>query len=311
MPKIRIWLWLALLCCTLPLWAEGDRDFGDHQEIWVDSEEEFLAAVAPNTTIHLHSQLLDALIFTAEHWDINTEYANFAYVFDGVQLVIQNLHNFSIIGDPDARSRILAQPRYANVLTFKNCEEITLLNLDCGHADEGYCTGGVLAFENCHGIRIENCDLWGCGTEGITLTESSWLSCADTTIRDCSYSILSLYDSYGAEFRNCVMRNNREFSLLNVYNCREVSFANCVIYDNSAADDFGHGYLLYSSASVINFSECAIFNNNVNELLNTQDGVSFQHCTMFGNQPQSYVPGYDEGRAEDSDPDEEYYYEEW
>ncbi len=312
MPKMRIWLWLALLCFTLPLLAEGDKDFSDHREIWVSGEEEFIRAIAPNTTIHLYSQMLDQLTFSGQYSDLNPEYVSFEPVFDGVQLVIQNVHSFSIIGDPDTRSRILAQPSYANVLTFKNSEELTLLNLDCGHAEEGYCTGGVLSFENCHGIRIANCDLWGCGTEGITLSESSWLTCADTTIRDCSYSILSLYNSYGAEFSNCVMRNNREFSLINVAECREVKFKNCVIYDNSAANDWGSGYLVNASKSEILFSECAIFNNNVNDLMNSPDGIRYEYCTVFGNKNWGSSPSYEEGREDDSSQEEEYYYdEEW
>ncbi|HQP27244.1 MAG TPA: right-handed parallel beta-helix repeat-containing protein [Candidatus Syntrophosphaera sp.] len=309
MPKKMIWLWLALLCLMLPLWAEGDRDFSEHREIWVSGEEEFLAAVAPNTTIHMYSMFLESLCFTEEHAGLNPEYTEFEEVYDGFQLVSKELHNCSNIWEPETRSQILAQPRYANVLTFRNCEEINLQNLRCGHMEEGYCMGGVFNFENCHVINIENCDLWGCGIEGITLTDSSWLSCVDTTIRDCSYSILSLFDSYGVEFRKCVMFNNREFSLLNISNCHEVSFTNCVIYDNSAGDGFVSGYVLNTSSSEIIFSECAIFNNNVSGLLNSREGVSFEHCTVFGNHKRDYRPYYEEDLEEDSDPEDDYYYD--
>ncbi len=285
---------LLMLGTALPISA-GDRDFTEQSEVWVSSEEEFLEAIAPNTSIIISSPR--GFVFRGDHANANPEFVLFEEVFDGKQLVIQNAHNLSIYGYTERRSQILAEPRYANVLTFRNCERIKLANLDCGHFDEGYCTGGVLSFENCHGIDIENCDLWGCGTEGITLLESSRLTCSDTTIRDCSYYILSLQESYGAEFNRCVMRNNREFDQLNFVNCRQVEFKNCVIYDNSATNAWNSGYLIRIADSNVTFSECAIFNNNVAELANSEDGLRFKRCTIFGNKPwsedQDYYEDYD------------------
>lgn len=290
---------LLLASIVLPLTAAKKERFAPPREVWVSNEQEFLEAIAPNTTIRFESMLRPYLSFTDEFSGMTSDYVNFEEVYDGVQLVIQGVPNLSIVGDPDTSSQVLTIPRYAYVLMFKNCKNLSLANLDCGHYDEGYCTGGVLGFENCDGIEISNCDLWGCGTEGISLWNSSGLNCSNTTIRDCSYSILSLYDSRDIQFSYCVMRNNREFTLLNFVNCQKVGFSNCVIYDNSSAEGYGNSYLIYTNGSGISFNECAIFNNNVSELMNTSKGISFRNCTIFGNRIWAYVPGYDEGRAED------------
>ncbi|MCB5246503.1 MAG: right-handed parallel beta-helix repeat-containing protein [Candidatus Cloacimonetes bacterium] len=313
MRKNVIWfgLALALLSLALPLAALEFSAYTDAREILVSGEQEFVEAIAPNTTIRLAPITTDYLTFTGEFAGLNPDHVSFEEVFDGLQIVIHDVQNLSIFGDAEQMSQILALPRYANVLTFRNCDGLSLANLDCGHYEEGYCTGGVLGFEDCSGVTIFNCNLWGCGIEGISLMNTTGLDCSFTTIRDCSYSILSLFNSRNISFSYCVMRNNREFDLLNFSNCARVEFHNCVIYDNSSANDWGSGNLINSSGSEILFSECAIFNNNVDELLNASDGVYFEHCSIFNNKNWGYRPFYDEGRAEDGDPGEEYYYEEW
>lgn len=291
MRKTKICLLVVVLMLVTALrLSAGDKVYTEQSEVWVNNEEEFVGAIAPNTAIKLNSQWTGILTFPGEYLGEISDFVNFTEGFDGAQIVIHDVHNLSITGDPDILSQILAQPRYAYTLMFKNCEGITLANLNCGHTDEGYCTGGVLGFENCHGIKIDNCDLWGCGTEGITLWESSRLDCTNTTIRDCSYSILSLYDSGFVSFSNCVMRNNREFDLLNFVNCAKVEFKNCVIYDNSATSYWSTGSLINSRQSEVSFSECAIFNNSVTGLTDTTDQIVFEHCAIFGNKERVAVP---------------------
>ncbi len=76
-----------------------------------------------------------------------SKYIHFEEVFDGVQLVISEVENLSIIGREDFHSLFLSPYRYANVLTFVDCQDITLQWLNCGHDVEG------LLHRRCAGFR--------------------------------------------------------------------------------------------------------------------------------------------------------------
>lgn len=155
-------------------------------------------------------------------------------VYDGKELHISYMKNLTIEGEGDTRSIIKVRPRYSYIFSFDNCKDITLRNLELGHTDGGYCLGGVLNFINTKGIRIESCDLYGCGTEGITATDCMNLDCYYSIIRDCSYSIMTIKNVKGQlNFVECQFLRNKEYSLINGdKNCDPMHFTNCVFKDN-------------------------------------------------------------------------------
>ena len=81
-------------------------------------------------------------------------------MFDGYQLVLDQCKNLIIQGTKGAA--LIVRPRYAYVISFRSAHNIVLRNLTLGHTDEGYCEGGVLEFDGCEGVQIDNCDLYGC-----------------------------------------------------------------------------------------------------------------------------------------------------
>ena len=254
------------------------------REISVKSTAAFLEAIAPHTTIHIHMNEIDPIIFSGfEAGDVN-QYCRFEYAYDGVQLVIHDVEGLSIIGPEEIRARILTPYSYANVIYFDKCKDLSLQWLNCGHDIEGYCTGGVLAFNECQDVEIKNCDLWGCGIEGLSIYNSSGFDVSYTTIRDCSYSIMSIFESSDLSFSYCLMHDNREFDLLIFNNSKRVSFENCVIWNNNAAGGLYANNLINCVGSAVSFTQCAIFNNSVQNLSNEGAVIDFQNCIVFGNQ---------------------------
>ena len=254
------------------------------REISVKSTEAFLRAIAPHTTIYIHMNEIDPIIFNEYEAGDVTQYCRFEYAYDGVQLVVHDVEGLSIIGPEEVRARILTPYSYANVIYFENCKDLSLQWLNCGHDVEGYCTGGVFAFDKCQEVEITNCDLWGCGTEGLSIYNSSGFDVSYTTIRDCSYGIMSIFDSSDISFSYCMMHDNREFDLLSFHNSKAVSFENCVIWNNNAAGGLYANNLINSDNSSVSFLQCAIFNNSVRSINNEGAVIDFQNCIMFGNQ---------------------------
>ena len=186
-----------------------------------------------------------------DHYDeYNKPRLGWSDQFDGKELDIAGMSNLTIEGEGDMAG-IIVEPRYAYVLSFFNCKDITLRNLTLGHTDSGYCQGGVVAIRGCQNTVIEGCDLYGCGTEGIGADRSNGLQCKNTIIRDCSYQIMTLEHCKNFSFTDCNFYNCREFSLINVSFCEEVTFTKCDIHDND-------GELFSVSGNPIRMVNCTI-----------------------------------------------------
>ncbi len=304
----------AILCCltlivvlaiVAPLAAAKTSKSNVMKEIRPTNEREFLKAIGSNTVIDL-SDLEDGYFVLSGKKTLGmSRNAHYEEVFDGNQLIISDVDGLTLLGTERGLSLIMAEPRYANVITFRNCRNLRFENMSLGHTDFGYCTGGVLEFDNCQGISISNCELWGCGTEGITATDCRNLECELSTIYNCTYSAMTLVGVKGATFTNCVIRDNVEFNTLNFRNCQNVEFIGCAIFDNNAFGIWGTSYLINANATRVDFTDCAIFRNNVHELTNNPKMVRFDSCAIFKNE---YEP------IEDSREDEywDYHYdEEW
>ena len=177
--------------------------------VHVSTVDEFLEAIGPNTSIYLEDGVYD-LSTASSYGGYGSQY----YVWkdtgvDGPQLVICNLRGLSITGGGADKVTISAEPRYAEVLAFDNCQEIELSNFTAGHSQEpGYCVGGVLYFNESGNVQVSGCSLYGCGVWGVTAIDSSDIAVKDTEIYECSNGDI------------------------NLSRCRNVSFDNCDIHDN-------------------------------------------------------------------------------
>ncbi|MBR4473800.1 MAG: right-handed parallel beta-helix repeat-containing protein [Oscillospiraceae bacterium] len=174
-------------------------------EVTVFTADEFLAALGPDRTIVLDTDLLD-LSAASDYGVLGGEYYFWRDWYDGPELVIQNVQNLSIraASDDPASCTVAAVPRYANVLAFLDCSGIRISGLTAGHTQgQGACTGGVLSFESCNDIEIAFCRLYGCGILGIETSYCSNLRVSDCEIYDCSQGGVRLYLTESVSFRGC------------------------------------------------------------------------------------------------------------
>ena len=98
-----------------------------------DSKESLVARKA-----YLNKGYYDMLDFERE----NTDNIFKEEVFDGNQLVVSNISNVTVVGD---NSTLLVNPRYANVICFRECSNIKLIGLTLGHTPKGKLYGICLA----------------------------------------------------------------------------------------------------------------------------------------------------------------------
>ena len=212
-----------------------------HKYIEISDTNEFISNFSSNNKLVLNKGYYDMLDFERE----NTDNIFKEEVFDGNQLVVSNISNVTVVGD---NSTLLVNPRYANVICFRECSNIKLIGLTLGHTPrKGSCMGSVLRFENCNNIKLDSLELFGCGTYGIELENCTNIRTNGTKIFECSYGALSIINS------------NLEFSNSMIYDCNKTV-----------------GCIIEATNSQLDFNNVSIFNNYIDNYL-----ISLESSSLF------------------------------
>ena len=287
MTQKNLYQWLLAMLAMLPLSnAMNAQGTSGRLELVVSNEKDFINALGNERTIilregthlNLSKVLEDKSLFVQPGRAFLEDAANrpkkassmiiSEAIFDGRQLTLTEFHDLTIRGERDCQ--IVVEPRYAFVLSFINCRNISIECLTLGHTEEGYCMGGVVGLIGCDIVTIESCDMYGCGTYGIEAETSQVLRVFRSIIRDCSYGIMVLRDIQDAIFINCDFYRNREFGLLNVYeNCRQIHFDDCRFAQNKG--------LLFNLETEVEFYNCEVHHTGeVGELEDYNQGPSIE-----------------------------------
>ena len=184
--------------------SNGPADDPNATVIKVSTVDDFLAAIGPNTIIELAEGTYD--LSTAKDYASSAgKYYSWNDIYDeGGELEIHNLDNLTIRGAGTDKTVIAAVPRYANVIRFSNCDDISVSKLTAGHTKEpGFCAGGVLLFDYCNNAVIDNCGLFGCGTVGVTASNSNDIKVNSTQIYECSNGAVESYSSRNVRVEDC------------------------------------------------------------------------------------------------------------
>lgn len=205
----------------------------------VSTVDEFLAAIAPDTTIELAEG--DYALYTASNYGgrSGSDYYAWARAYDGPMLEIRGVENLVITGAGADKVTLTAEPRYANVLSFVSCRNVTISQLTAGHTrDAGVCSGGVLRFEDCRDCAVRGCGLFGCGTLGVEGVDCSALAVEDTDVYECSYGAFFFTGCrdtriVGGEVRDCGRRlSGPAMCLLSLQSCDGVTVSALKVHDN-------------------------------------------------------------------------------
>ncbi len=233
------------------------------EPVTVDNVGDLILNLRDGAEISLEPGTYNITEYLREHpdavaaWDYNTNdvYAWGLYDlgYDDPELQIIGLKDITIkAARPGELTEIVCEPRYANVLNFLRCCNVSLEGVTMGHTIEpGYCSGSVLSFQDCSLVRLEGVDLYGCGAYGVSAYDCYDFSMNNSIIRECTYGCLSITGSYSMSFSNVDFRDCEGYTMLE--------------FNYSAAD----------------FSDCS-FKNLAGTFLYVDDSahVSFAGCTM-------------------------------
>jgi polygalacturonase len=181
-------------------------------------------------------------------------------VFDGLQLVVTGVRHLTLRGEKGAN--LLASPRYAYTLVFRDCHELRLQDLTLGHTEAGECVGGVLRLEGCSGVLIEDCQLFGSGVVGLDLEGCTAVTVLRSTIRDCTSGALSAAGVQNLLLDRVDMQGNQSRPLIWIDSSRKVLLDSCRIEGNTGSELFWIG----PEAEGVSLRGCRIEGNQVKAL---------------------------------------------
>ncbi|MES3039518.1 MAG: right-handed parallel beta-helix repeat-containing protein [Bdellovibrionota bacterium] len=152
--------------------------------------------------------------------------------FDGTEVHIKGVKNLVLKSDGKGLPRIVADPTYAKVLTFRESENITISALMIGHDNPGYCEGAVLKFVGTNNVLInDRTELYGSGTYAVEAIGSQ-VKIDNSILRDGSYGII-VASSSTLEISKSFIKGNAEFDLFSVLDNSRVTVSNSTITKNS------------------------------------------------------------------------------
>lgn len=173
------------------------------REVTVTNVDELLAAIGPNTTVYLAAGDYD-LSVASGYGAGGSDYYKWRNTYDGPELILSGLENFHLVGEGADSTSILAEPRYADVLSYEDCENVSLTGITAGHTQApSDCSGGVLLFEGSNGVQVTDCSLFGCGILGIIASDCADILVKNTEIYDCTYGAVDIDDCENVLFENC------------------------------------------------------------------------------------------------------------
>ncbi|HEY8392732.1 MAG TPA: right-handed parallel beta-helix repeat-containing protein [Capillibacterium sp.] len=272
---------LYLLLGTFPLFIGDAVQAGSLPVITVSSPEEFIEAIGPDRIIRIET---DVLLLPDQLLPIDSEYVTQEEVWDGYQLLIHDVANMTITGAGEKPVQILAQPRYAYILAFANVENVRIEGVEAGHTpgDDG-CMAGVLSFQDCREIAIVRSILFGCGAEGVVLTNVDGLYFEDSVIRNCVYRIMIINQSQNCFFSYSTFIDNEGNYLIEIDNSQNICFSGCQIRNNNSYWSDYSSIFEVNQCEAVSVEDCLVEDNTAGWFIFHGTGLTVEGTPVENN----------------------------
>lgn len=231
------------------------------KEVTVSNVDELFAALGTDKNIKLKPGTYN--LSDLKQGYVDSKNISWEEVYDGNELVLKGISDLTIEGLGDEPVEIVVEPRYADVLTFLNCNNISIKNVKAGHTiEKGQCTGGVFNFDSSKGIAISDSILYGCGTYGIIANNTENLKLSDSIIEECTNGVMQISKCKNFEFSNSIFRKCESYGLFGFDTSTAVIFDKCEISENTAYNK-NTDMIAMSLSSDIKFTDCKFKNNTL------------------------------------------------
>lgn len=176
---------------------------GSDDTVTVSTAAELIRVIAPDAHIILKPGDYNFSDLTEEEISECGGYVSPDSLVQG-EITIYNAPGLTLEAEESGSVRLITENGYADVVTLVHCDGAVLKGLVIGHEiEKGECDADVLRIDTCEDVRVEECGLFGCGSDGIWAEKADRLTVTKTDIYECTSSIFSLVDTGEAVFDRC------------------------------------------------------------------------------------------------------------
>jgi hypothetical protein len=209
------------------------------QKLQASNLREFIAAIGSDRTIELSGAPFvlgasdergDLPANPAVHW--LGDGPNSGPNSGNVAAQIHGVHNLHVraLGD---RVAVLGKTP-AEVLGLSACDDVCFEGLILGHVEglEYGCVAPVLTLDHCRGVRLVDCELFGCGTEGVVATATQRIAMERCEVHTCRCGVAQFrgcedLQFTATRFRDCTILWQEGGFVFD--DCKRVAFTDCTV----------------------------------------------------------------------------------
>lgn len=211
----------------------GTGEKTDPDAVTVSTVAELIKTIAPDAYIILAPGTYNFSTITEEEIADCSNYVDKDYLLKYENLMISDVTGLTLEAAEDGMVELVTENGGASVLEIAKSDNVTLRGLTCGHeVERGKCDGSVLYAEDCKNLTIEDCRLYGCGTDGIWTQRVDGLTVTGTEIYECTHGLVYLFHTDNVTFRDCNMHDSTGYDMIKLQNGWNILFDGCNITDN-------------------------------------------------------------------------------
>lgn len=240
---------------------ENREEYKYKNNVTVSTVEEFVNALQSNTRITMKEGVYN--LSEVE-----------AYGDEGMGLFAY-LENITIEAEENANVEICVDNGFDDVILLVSCNNVVLRGLTLGHhVEPGECDGDVIHMSYCYNVTIDKCSLYGSGAYGISADSSSYVDITNTDIYECTYGLMSLYNSSSVYCYDSNLRDTKGYGMICVYDSYYTGFYNCVFSGNEC---YGDSCLIENEEGNDVYLTGCTFRNNTYQYFSNYE-VTYEEC---------------------------------
>lgn len=260
-----------------------------YQNFVVSSLEELLSTIGSDRIIRLKTTKLTLGLFNP---NFNNRNISLIQTTDGFGIQIKEVKNLKIIGFGKNPTKVLSNLRQNAILSFKNCENISLENIELAYSPlKGKTQSTALHFADCKKINFLKVSIVAGAAEGLKMEGVKEVRANNLLISGCSRNILTLTGTQDVEFNNSQFTDNQAFDLINVFESENIRFNICTFnYNRCGQGESFDNYALFNApldreffGNLISLKNCVIEDNFCQFFSRSTQAIKMENCKLDNN----------------------------
>ena len=287
----------------MPLLTGNVDSYSTQETVEVDNMEALIAAIQPYTKVIIKPGTYNISAYQNEVDQYGGEYytgdkEQYAFLEEG-GLSIRQVNNLIIEGAGGGKTHLVTENGWIPVITLQDCEQVSIQGLRLGHdVEKGYCSGSVLSVNASRKVTSQNNILYGSGTLGYEIYETSDFVSTNNEILECTNGIMYLSGGSNVTFSGDTYHYNESYSeFIGLHSMKNVTFSDCVFDDNTGQAESQRMFSM-SESNGIRIEDCSFSSNTPGLFVETDGDVGWEmgYNVFSGNGFADQYDGQVEGR---------------